>query len=124
MPRKNPTSVVLAENVQKIKDDLAPIYGLKNILSAGLILFGKLTSDQQKNAIVEAKKIISKSAPSKKSDQTSLHDAVSMIKDMLEVEKQQPGTVYRVLNHEEQAVIDEFREAFGLQFKAKKVKKA
>ena len=53
MSRKNPTSVVLNETVQKIKDELAPIYGLKNILSAGLAIFGRLSADEQKKAIAE-----------------------------------------------------------------------
>jgi hypothetical protein len=34
MPSKNTTTVVLTEKAQIIKEDLAPIYGLKNILSA------------------------------------------------------------------------------------------
>jgi len=33
-----------------------------------------------------------------------------MIKEMVEVEKQQPGTIYRVLSHKEQKIIDEFRK--------------
>ena len=53
MPRKNPTSVVLNETVQKIKDELSPIYGLKNILSAGLMLFSRLSADDQKKVIAE-----------------------------------------------------------------------
>jgi len=51
---RNQTTVVLTKVAQEIKDDLAPIYGLKNMLSAGLILFGKLPLDKQKEAILEA----------------------------------------------------------------------
>jgi len=51
---QNPTTVRLTEKAQKIKDDLAPIYGLKNMLSAGLILFGRLPADKQKEIILEA----------------------------------------------------------------------
>ena len=54
MPSKLQTTVVLTEKAQEIKYDLAPIYGLKNILSAGLILFGQLTDSRQKAAIAEA----------------------------------------------------------------------
>jgi len=50
----NPTTVRLTEKAQVIKEDLAPIFGLKNILSAGLILFGKLTDTEQKITINEA----------------------------------------------------------------------
>lgn len=54
MSKKDQTTVNLSEKAQAIKDDLAPVFGLKNILSAGLILFGKLTSDQQKQVIAES----------------------------------------------------------------------
>ena len=54
MKKVKHTTVPLSENAQKIKMELTPVFGLKNILSAGLILFGKLTSDQQKQAIAES----------------------------------------------------------------------
>jgi len=54
MEKMKHTTVNLTEKAQIIKEDLAPIYGLKNILSAGLILFGKLSSDLQKHTIHEA----------------------------------------------------------------------
>lgn len=54
MPSKNTTTVVLTEKAQLIKEDLAPVFGLKNILSAGLVLFGKLTTTEQKASIKEA----------------------------------------------------------------------
>lgn len=57
MPRKRPTSVTLNETVQKIKDELAPVYGLKNILSAGLLLFSRLPDSEQKKVVTEINKI-------------------------------------------------------------------
>lgn len=48
------TTVNLTEKAQVIKEDLAPVFGLKNILSAGLVLFGKLTDSEQKIAINKA----------------------------------------------------------------------
>ena len=54
MTKVKHTTVLLSESAQKIKMELTPVFGLKNILSAGLILFGKLTSDQQKRAISES----------------------------------------------------------------------
>ena len=48
------TTVHLTEAAQKVKDALAPIYGLKNILSAGLTIFGKLSDSDQKKTIAEA----------------------------------------------------------------------
>lgn len=50
----NITSVRLSEKAFGIKKELAPIYGLKNILSAGLILFDKLSDTEQKHAIKRA----------------------------------------------------------------------
>lgn len=52
--RKKHTTVILTEKAQEIKEDLAPVFGLKNILSAGLILVGRLSSDNQKSTIAEA----------------------------------------------------------------------
>ena len=60
MQKVKHTTVILNEKAQAIKDDLAPLFGLKNILSAGLILFGKLTSDQQKQVIAESNGVESK----------------------------------------------------------------
>ena len=53
MPRKTPTSIVLNAFCQEIKGELTPIYGLKNILSAGLLLFSQLSDTEQKRAIAE-----------------------------------------------------------------------
>lgn len=51
---RNQTTVVLSEKAQIIKEDLAPVFGLKNILSAGLLVFGKLTTTEQKLEIKRA----------------------------------------------------------------------
>ena len=48
------TTVVLSEFAQAIKEDLAPVFGLKNILSAGLLLFNSLSADEQKMFIAKA----------------------------------------------------------------------
>lgn len=53
MTKKNPTSFVLSNSIQNIKDELAPIYGLKNILSAGLLLLSRLSDTEQKKIIAE-----------------------------------------------------------------------
>ena len=57
MPRKTPTSIVLNEFCQETKDELAPVYGLKNIISAGLLLFSRLSDTEQKKAIAELHKM-------------------------------------------------------------------
>ncbi len=51
------TTVRLSEKAQTIKEDLAPVFGLKNILSAGLVLLSRLTDTEQKQAIKEAQGI-------------------------------------------------------------------
>lgn len=56
MPRKKSTSIVLNEKVQEIKDRLAPAFGLKNILSVGLILFDDLSDTEQKEAVADLNK--------------------------------------------------------------------
>ena len=54
MESDNPTTVRLTGIAKKLKEAHAPFWGLKNILSAGLVLFDKLSSDEQKAAIAEA----------------------------------------------------------------------
>jgi len=51
------TTVRLSEKAQQIKEELAPVFGLKNILSAGLVLFNKLNAERQKDIIKEANSI-------------------------------------------------------------------
>ena len=48
------TNVILTEPAQKVKDRFAPIYSLKNILSAGLLLFADLPRGQREEAIARA----------------------------------------------------------------------
>lgn len=51
---KNITTVRLTEKAFGIKKELAPVFGMKNIVSAGLILLDRLSADQQKQVIAEA----------------------------------------------------------------------
>jgi hypothetical protein len=41
MPSKKSTTVVLHKDVQKIKTELAGVYGLKNLLSASILFFSR-----------------------------------------------------------------------------------
>lgn len=54
MNEGNPTTVNLTKSAQKVKNQLSPIYGLKNILSAGLLLFGDLPREKRESAIARA----------------------------------------------------------------------
>ncbi len=58
MPSLKQTTVVLNEVVQEIKSELAPIYGLKNILSAGLLLFNRLSDGDQKKVVAEVNGLV------------------------------------------------------------------
>ncbi|MFH1370390.1 MAG: hypothetical protein ABII09_03780 [Planctomycetota bacterium] len=51
--------------------------------------------------------------PASKNPRRQLHDAIAQIKEMVEIERQQPGTIYRVLDSGEQKVLDEFRKLVG-----------
>ncbi len=57
MKADNPTTVRLSENTRKIKEELTPIYGLKNILSAGLLLLSRLSDSEQKKMIAEVHQV-------------------------------------------------------------------
>jgi len=59
MASKEQTTVNLTKDAQRIKYDLAPIYGLKNILSAGLVLFNKLDGNEKQKLISEINKTVS-----------------------------------------------------------------
>ena len=54
MTSNYPTSVNLTETAQSVRDNLSCVYGLKNCLSAGLILFGRLSPAEQQAVIREA----------------------------------------------------------------------
>ena len=57
MPSKNHTSVVLSDNLQAVKDRLMPVYGLKNLISAGLLLFSRLSDTDQRKIIEDVNEV-------------------------------------------------------------------
>jgi hypothetical protein len=57
---------------------------------------------------------------SAQSPREQLHNAIEHFKEMLEIERQQPGTIYRVLDIEEQKVLNDFRELMSEHQKEKK----
>jgi len=117
----------LTELVQSQAKILASRYGIKGMLSAGVLLLSKLDEVGQVRAVDEANatnttketRLGPSTLPKK-----SLQDAIQIIKEMCEVERQQPGTVFRVLAPEEQAVIEEFRKLISPEKKAKKTRLA
>jgi hypothetical protein len=53
------------------------------------------------------------------SPRKQLHNAIEHLKEMVQIEQQQPGTIYRVLDQDEQKIIDEFRALVGPRQKKK-----
>lgn len=97
---QNPTTVRLTENAQAIKDNLSPVFGLKNILSAGLLLFDRLSSDDQKKLITEANIFISESPRAQ----------IQKIKDMVLNMK---GADIRLLSEAESRELQKLRAALS-----------
>ena len=64
MKKKQPTSVRFPESLEAIKEELTQIYGLHNVVCAGLLLFNQLDPAKQKEAIrkvhaLDASKVVS-----------------------------------------------------------------
>jgi hypothetical protein len=53
MPAKRPTSIQFYDEIEPLKDELSAVFGLKNLISAGVLLFSRLDSDTQKKLIKE-----------------------------------------------------------------------
>jgi hypothetical protein len=45
-----------------------------------------------------------------KNPRRQLHEAMVRLREMVEIENKQPGTIYRVLDNDEQKVLDDFRK--------------
>jgi len=104
---KNTTTIerALTKTAQPIANRLIVRCGsLKRVLSAGVLALDKLGAEEREELMALAAGITSELTP-----KNSLHNALEMIKEMTEVEKQQPGTVFRVLSRDEQKILDEFR---------------
>ena len=57
MAKKTATSIRFEDHVLPIKDYYSAIYGLKNLVSAGVLLFARLPEPQKKNIIIEVNKM-------------------------------------------------------------------
>jgi len=51
MSKTQPTSVRFPKSMDKVREELAQIYGLHNVVCAGLLLFNQLDPVKQKEAI-------------------------------------------------------------------------
>ena len=94
-------------------------FTMTDILSIGLMFLG----DKDANEIAALRGKIN-NLPQKKTiakkSKKSLQDTIDLIKEMLEVEKQQPGTIYRVLSIEQRKIMDDFIKAVGPSPKQRK----
>jgi len=113
---------ILYESVWSIAEKLEIAFNLKAICSAGIVLFYELNGDQQIAAIAKVKNT-NKKITTKKPSYDTLQQTLDMIKEMAEIERQQPGTVYRVLTAEQQSVLQEFIKEVSPDFERKKKKK-
>lgn len=106
MPRKNPTSIVLTKKAQMIKDRLVNIYGLKPIISAGLILLDQY-SDKEKNKIIESVNLADRD---EKGNAKELSEELTEIKHKIQT---LPETTFRILSQEQQQMVDNIRKGLG-----------
>lgn len=112
------TTVVLNETIQKIKDELAPIYGLQNILSAGLFIFSRLSDTVQKKVVSQVSKFdrISKSSPNPLTIQ-------EFLRDIIDIEKENPDILKKILSPETIAEFEKLTKELRSELIKKKVKK-
>jgi hypothetical protein len=57
MKKNEPTSVRFEAHVEPIKEYYASIYGLKNLVSAGVLFFARASEEERKSFILESKDI-------------------------------------------------------------------
>jgi len=102
MRERNQTTLVLTKKAQEVKDDLAPIFGLKNILSAGLVLFGQLTDAQQKAAIAAAgdKKVV-EGTSTPPSQPITLHEALHRMVERMKAKQTVEGNIVKIVRRDE-----------------------
>ena len=101
------TSVDLTEFVQPIKERLAPIYGLKGILSAGILVFSKLSAEEREKAVIEANGQSIDKTPEK----------LQKLKNMLKMVQSAP---FKILSPEESELLDKLRKELGPEPKQKR----
>jgi len=103
MATKNQTTVNLTPQARKIRDELSDVFGLKEMLSAGLILFNKLAGDEQIKLI---KKIKTDDKPLKNEN---LHQAIQSVVRIISGS----GTDIKILPMEESQLVDSIKKMLG-----------
>jgi hypothetical protein len=109
------TTVDLAESAEKIRQKLAPIYGVGNILSAGLLLLDRLSSDEQKAIIAEVNGIV----PDDPSQQAA-ESARFFIKKFQGLDPKQYAVALQFLPEDESKAIQEMLDTLNPPIRASK----
>jgi hypothetical protein len=103
MPSKKQTTVVLAKEIQKIKTELAGVYGLKNLLSAAILHFSRETDSKQKALIKEIHHF------DEQEDAADMHSAVQSILRVMTGAQ----TEIKILPDEENKIVDFIYKTLG-----------
>jgi hypothetical protein len=110
MPNSKQTTVILTKEVQHLKNELAGIYGLKNLLSASILLFSRQGDSEQKKIIKE----INQQYRTEKELQKTIdkENAISYVKKLSLVEGGY-DTEIKILSKEDADTLAELRQILG-----------
>lgn len=108
---KNPTTVNLTESAEIIREKLSPVFGLKNVLSAGLILFDRLSAQHQKDIIAQA----NSQKPAQKDRKLDINQAIEDVKYYVK---------FKLPGPEESKRLQDLRKTLEAETGRKKKKKA
>ncbi|MGD0077052.1 MAG: hypothetical protein ABSB91_00340 [Sedimentisphaerales bacterium] len=114
MKEKFKTSIHITGPAIEAYQRLIRRYSAKLAVSAAIYAFEKIGADEQLKYIdlVSGEQIPAEASPGSRQQ---LRNAMIQLKEMVEIERQQPGTIYHVLNPEEQKVLDDFRKIMTLK---------
>jgi len=122
--QKKHTTVILTETAQAVKEDLAPVFGLKNILSAGLFLLSDLSTEEQKQAIIKANsENIEKAQGEAKTLRSVFKNIVERAKKQKNNQIEIPGTIIQ-LTPDDQKAWEKLQELLGPEPAKQKKRKA
>jgi hypothetical protein len=108
---------LLTKIAAPVAEQLAARGSLKMVLSGAVIAFNRLSAEERERFYDLANGIKTDENIPSESPRQQLHNGIKILKEIVEVERQQPGTVYRVLNLEEQKVMDDFRKLISSEGK-------
>lgn len=117
MTRKKSTTIVLSETVQAIKDEHADLYGLKELISAGLVLFDKLPETEQikliKKIIKDEKELLAKKREDKIKPDKMVEIFRKSAQKLITMKSKDFTTIIARLTPDEQLLISQIRDKLG-----------